>query len=71
MVNALGGLNPISRITSLWQIGLCHINQLCYQRLPLTPLRYLPRGNLPTAYASLKKQEAISNRIEFAKVNVF
>ena len=56
---------------SFLQIGLRRINQLCYQRLPLPPLRHLPRSNPPPASASLKKQDAINTRIEFAKVTVF
>ncbi len=56
---------------SFLQIGLRHVNQLCHQRLPLPPLRHLPRCNPPTACASLKKREALSTRIEFAKVTVF
>ena len=56
---------------SFLQIGLRRINQLCYQRLPLTPLRHLPRSNPPPASASLKNQDAINTRIGFAKVTVF
>jgi hypothetical protein len=74
-VMAQGALNSIDwhahRGLSFLQIGLRQINQLCYQRLPLPPLRHLPRSNPPTAYASLKKQQALSTRIEFAKVTVF
>jgi hypothetical protein len=56
---------------SFLQVGLRRINQLCYQRLPLPPFRHLPRSNPPPAYASLKKQDAMNTRIEFAKVTVF
>jgi hypothetical protein len=56
---------------SFLQIGLRYINRLCYQRLLLPPFAQLPRGNPPPAYASLKKREAMSTRIEFDKVNVF
>jgi hypothetical protein len=74
-VMAQGALNSIDwhahRGLSFLQIGLRQINQLCYQRLPLPPLRHLPRSNPPPAYASLKKQQALSTRIEFAKVTVF
>jgi hypothetical protein len=70
-----GALNSIDwhahRGLSFLQIGLRRINQLCYQRLPLPPLRHLPRCNPPPAYASLKKRDAMNTRIEFAKVTVF
>ena len=73
-VIAQDGLKAIDwhthRGLSFLQIGLRHINQLCYQRLPLPPLATLPRKNPPPAYASLKKQKAMSTRIEFAKVTV-
>ena len=69
-----GVLNSIDwhahRGLSFLQIGLRRINQLCYQRLPLTPLRHLPRCNPPPAYASLKKRDAMNSRIEFDKVTV-
>ncbi|WP_404790573.1 transposase [Altericista sp. CCNU0014] len=72
---AQGALKSIDwhahRGLSFLQIGLRRINQLCYQRLPLPPLRYLPRCNPPPAYASLKKRDAMNTRIEFAKVTVF
>lgn len=72
---AQGALHSIDwhaqRGLSFLQIGLRQINQLCYQRLPLPPFRHLPRCNPPPAYASLKKQDAINTRIEFAKVTVF
>jgi Transposase DDE domain len=74
-VMAQGSLNSIDwhahRGLSFLQIGLRSINRLCYQRLPLPPLRHLPRCNPPPAYASLKKQDAMNIRIEFAKVTVF
>jgi Transposase DDE domain len=74
-VIAQGALKAIDwhahRGLSFLQIGLRHVNQLCYQRLPLPPLRQLPRCNPPPAYASLKKREAMNTRIEFAKVTVF
>jgi hypothetical protein len=74
-VMAQGALNSIDwhaqRGLSFLQIGLRQINQLCYQRLPLPPFRRLPRCNPPPAYASLKKQDAMNIRIEFAKVTVF
>ncbi len=70
-----GVLNSIDwnthRGLSFLQIGLRRINQWCYQRLPLPPFRHLPRCNPPPAYASLKKRDAITTRIEFAKVTVF
>jgi len=73
-VIAQDGLKAIDwhthRGLSFLQIGLRHINQLCYQRLPLPPLAMLPRSNPPPAYASRKKQEAMSTRIEFAKVTI-
>jgi Transposase DDE domain len=56
---------------SFLQIGLRHVNRLCYQRLPLPPLRYLPRCNPPPACASLKKRDTMNTRVEFAKVTVF
>jgi hypothetical protein len=56
---------------SFVQIGLRYINQLCYQRLPLPPFVRLPRDNPPPAYASLKKRDAMTTRIEFARVNIF
>jgi hypothetical protein len=72
---AQGALKSIDwhahRGLSFLQIGLRRINQLCYQRLPLPPFRHLPRCNPPPAYASLKKQDAMNTRIEFAKVTVF
>lgn len=55
---------------SFLKIGLRHIHQLCYLRLPLPPLAMLPRENPPPAYASLKKKEAMKTSIEFAKVTV-
>lgn len=73
-VSAQGALKSIDwhtqRGLSFLQIGLRYVNRLCYQRLPLPPLRYLPRCNPPPAYASLKKQDAMNTRIEFAKVTV-
>ena len=56
---------------SFLQIGLRHISQLCYTRRLLPPLTPLPPRNPPAACASLKKREAFSTRIEFAKVTVF
>jgi hypothetical protein len=56
---------------SFLQIGLRQINQLYYQRRLLPPLAQLPRYNPPPACASLKKRDALSTRIEFAKVTVF
>ena len=56
---------------SFLQIGLRHISQLCYTRRLLPPLTPLPPRNPPAACASLKKREALSTRIEFAKVTVF
>jgi hypothetical protein len=74
-VIAQGRLNAIDwhaqRGLSFLQIGLRQIDQLCYQRLPLPSFRHLPRCNPPPACASLRKREAMSTRIEFAKVTVF
>ncbi len=56
---------------SFLQIGLRQIHQLCYQRLPIPPIVELPPSNPPPAYASRKKREQVSQRIEFAKVTVF
>jgi hypothetical protein len=74
-VIAQGQLSSIDwhshRGLSFLQIGLRHINQLCYMRLPLPPLGKLPRGNPPPGCASLKKQEALNTRIEFDKVTIF
>ena len=56
---------------SFLQIGLRRISQLCYTRRLLPPLTPLPPRNPPAACASLKKREALSTRIEFAKVTVF
>jgi Transposase DDE domain len=74
-VIAQGALKSIDwhahRGLSFLHIGLRHVNRLCYQRLPLPPLRHLPRCNPPPAYASLQKQDAMNTRIEFAKVTVF
>jgi hypothetical protein len=72
---AQGSLNSIDchahRGLSFLQIGLRYINRLCYQRLPLPPLRHLPRCNPPPASASLKKQDALNTRIELDKVTAF
>lgn len=74
-VMAQGTLNSIDwhahRGFSFLQIGLRRIHQLCYQRLPLSPFRHLPRSNPPPAYASLKNKLALSTRIEFSKVTAF
>jgi hypothetical protein len=56
---------------SFLQIGLRYINELCYLRTPLPQFVRLPRANPPPAYASLKKRDATSTRIEFAKVTFF
>jgi hypothetical protein len=56
---------------SFLQIGLRYINELCYLRMPLPQFVRLPRANPPPAYASLKKRDAMSTRIEFAKVTFF
>jgi hypothetical protein len=56
---------------SFLQIGLRQVNRLCYQRLPLNPFISLPRSNPPPAFASLKKRDAMTTRIEFAKVTIF
>jgi hypothetical protein len=74
-VVAQGQLNSIDwhtqRGLSFLQIGLRHIHQLCYKRLPLPPLAKLPRCNPPPGCASLKKQQALNTHIEFSKVSVF
>jgi hypothetical protein len=56
---------------SFLQIGLREVNRLCYQRLPLPPLTKLPHSNPPPAFASLKKRDAMTTRIEFSKVTFF
>jgi hypothetical protein len=50
---------------------LRQVNRLCYQRLPLPPFTSLPRSNPSPAFASLKKRDAMTTRIEFAKVTIF
>jgi Transposase DDE domain len=75
VVMAQGALKSIDwhtqRGLSFLQIGLRQVKRLCYQRGLLPPLGHLPRGNPPPACASLKKQQAMSSRIEFAKVSFF
>jgi hypothetical protein len=56
------------RELSFLQIGLREVHRLCYQRLPLPPFARLPRSNPPPAFASLKKRDVMTTRIEFAKV---
>jgi hypothetical protein len=70
-VVALGRLNSIDwhtqRGLSFLQIGLRHIHQLCYQRLPLPSLAKLPRCNPPPGCASFKKQKALNRPVRKLK----
>lgn len=56
---------------SFFQLGLRHIQGLCYLRLPLPPLKQFPRSSPKPAYASRKKRRLLECRIEFSKVTVF
>ena len=56
---------------SFFQLGLRHLQSLCYQRLPICGLTKLPRRDPKAAYASRKKRQQIECRIEFAKVTEF
>ena len=56
---------------SFFQLGLRHLQSLCYQRLPIPKLTQLPRKKPKAACASLKKRKKMECRIEFAKVTEF
>lgn len=56
---------------SFFQLGLRHLQSMCYQRLPIPELTKLPRRNPKAACASRKKRQRIDCRIEFARVTEF
>lgn len=56
---------------SFFQLGLRHLQSLCYQRLPIPGLTQLPRKKPKAACASQKKRRTMECRIEFAKVTEF
>jgi hypothetical protein len=56
---------------SFLQLGLRQLQRLCYQGLPIPPLRPLPRSNPPPACASRRKREILACQIEFSRVTVF
>ncbi|NBD15301.1 MAG: hypothetical protein GVY04_03910 [Cyanobacteria bacterium] len=75
LLTQLGQLSQIDwhgdRGLSFFQLGLRQLHCLCYQGLPIPPLRPLPRINPPPAYASRRKRQALSFQIEFSRVTVF
>lgn len=56
---------------SFFQLGLRHLQSLCYKRLPIPKLTQLPRKKPKAACASRKKRQTMECRIEFAKVTEF
>jgi hypothetical protein len=60
-----------TRGLSFLQLGLRQLQRLCYQGLPIPPLRPLPQCNPPPACASRRKREALACQIEFSRVTVF
>lgn len=56
---------------SFFQLGLRHLQSLCYQRLPIPGLTKLPRRKPKAACASRKKRRQIESRIEFSQVTAF
>jgi len=56
---------------SFFQLGLRHLQSLCYRRLPVPGLTPLPRNSPRVACASSKKRRRMDCRIEFAKVTEF
>lgn len=56
---------------SFFQLGLRHLQSLCYQRLLIPKLTQLPRKKPKAACASDKKRRTMECRIEFAKVTEF
>ena len=56
---------------SFFQLGLRHLQSLCYQRLPIPGFTRLPRRKPKAACASKKKRQQMECRIEFSKVTAF
>lgn len=56
---------------SFFQLGLRHLQSLCYKRLPIPELTQLPRKKPKAACASRQKRQKMECRIEFAKVTEF
>ena len=56
---------------SFFQLGLRHLQSLCYQRLPMPRFAQLPRKKPKAAHASHQKRRQMACRIEFAKVTEF
>lgn len=56
---------------SFLQLGWRELQRLCYQALPLPPLKPLPLSNPPPASASRRKQAALASQIECSRVTVF
>lgn len=56
---------------SYFQLGLRHLQSLCYRRLPIPTLRQLPRTKPKAACASKKKRRQMECQIEFFKVTEF
>ena len=56
---------------SYFQLGLRHLQSLCYQRLPIPALMQLPQTRPRAACASQKKRRQLDCRIMFSKVTDF
>lgn len=56
---------------SFFQLGLRHLQSLCYRRLPIPGLTHLPPTCPKAACASRQKRRQMECRIEFAKVTEF
>ena len=56
---------------SYFQLGLRHLQSLCYKRLPIPKLTRLPRTRPKAACASQKKRRQMDCRIVFSKVTEF
>jgi hypothetical protein len=56
---------------SFFQLGLRHLQSLCYQHLLIPRLTQLPRKKPKAACASHKKRRTMECRIEFTKVTEF
>lgn len=56
---------------SFFQLGLRHLQSLCYLQQPIPPFLGLPRSSPRTAFASRRKRQRVNSRIEFSRVTHF